>query len=124
MTQTTVIRSLQAALLAMAFLGAAETAYAHAVITATSLQETPVKPNSPTEVALFFNSGIEFKLSKVQLVSKGDKHQTLKIKRGKERGELLIELPGLTEGEYVLKYKVFAADGHLTDDLLRFRVAP
>lgn len=97
---------------------------AHAVITATSLQEQPIKPNSPTHLALFFNSTIEFRLSKVQLVSKGDVHHPLTIKPGKQRGELLVSLPGLETGDYVIKYKVFAADGHLTDDLLRFRVAP
>lgn len=118
------LRPLLAPWLALALFAAAPgAALAHAVITATSLQEQPVKPKSPTHVALFFNSNIEFKLSKVQLVSKGDVHSPLNIKPGKKRGELLIDLPGLEEGEYVIKYKVFAADGHLTDDQLRFRVA-
>lgn len=103
---------------------AAPCARAHAVVTAHTLQEQPVKPGHPTVVALFFNSTIEFSLSKVQLVSGNDVHQTMPIKAGKKRGELLIELPALDAGNYALKYKVFAADGHLTDDVLRFRVAP
>ena len=98
--------------------------HAHAVVTAHTLQEQSVKPGHPTTVALFFNSTIEFSLSKVQLVSGNDVHQTMPIKAGKKRGELLIELPALEAGNYALKYKVFAADGHLTDDVLRFRVAP
>jgi methionine-rich copper-binding protein CopC len=93
------------------------------VVTAHTLQEQPVKPGQPSAVALFFNSTIEFSLSKVQLVSGNDAHQTLPIKPGKKRGELLIELPALEAGNYALKYKVFAADGHLTEDVLRFRVA-
>lgn len=105
-------------------MAAAPTAHAHAVVTANTLQEQPVKPGHPTMVALFFNSSIELALSKVQLVSGNDEHRTVPIKPGKKRGELLIELPALEAGNYALKYKVFAADGHLTDDVLRFRVAP
>jgi len=102
----------------------ARSVHAHAVVTAHTLQEQPVKPGQPTAVALFFNSTIEFSLSKVQLVSGNDVHHTVPIKAGKKRGELLIELPALEAGNYALKYKVFAAEGHLTEDILRFRVAP
>lgn len=122
--QTCFARTTQALALSLALLATPAIVLAHAVITATSLQEQPVKPDSPTHVALFFNSNIEFKLSKVQLISKGDVHHPLVIKPGKKRGELLIHLPGLAVGEYVIRYKVFAADGHLTEDLLRFHVAP
>lgn len=102
----------------------AKPVHAHAVVTANTLQDLPVKPGHPTAVALFFNSTIEFSLSKVQLVSGNDVHQIMPIKPGKKRGEMLIELPALEAGNYALKYKVFAADGHLTEDILRFRVAP
>lgn len=101
-----------------------QAASAHAVVTAHSLQEQPIQVGQPTVVKLFFNSTIEFALSKVQLLSGDDAHQTVPIKSGKKRGELNIHLPGLEAGNYALRYKVFAADGHLTEDVLRFRVTP
>ncbi len=74
-------------------------------------------------MALYFNTHIELALSKVFLISKGDIHQPVKIHNGKKPGEVLVALPPLTVGDYALKYKVFAADGHLTEDIVYFHVA-
>lgn len=98
-------------------------ARAHAVVTASSLSTEPVKPGHATTVVLFFNSNVELKLSKVFLVSAGDIYRPVEIKRGKKPGELRIQLPALEPGEYAIKYKVFAADGHLTESAIRFQVA-
>jgi copper resistance protein C len=57
-------------------------------------------------------------------VSAGDVYHPAEIARGKKPGELLIQIPPLDPGEYAIKYKVFAADGHLTEATLRFHVAP
>jgi hypothetical protein len=38
-------------------------------------------------------------------------------------GQMLIKVPALEEGDYAIKYKVFAADGHLTEDVIRFKVS-
>ena len=108
-------------LLAMLHAG---TASAHAVVTASSLASEPVKARHPTRVALFFNSNVELSLSKVFWVSAGDVYHTADIARGKKPGELLIQIPALEPGEYAIKYKVFAADGHLTEASIRFHVAP
>ena len=35
---------------------------------------------------------------------------------------LVVALPALTAGHYALKYKVLAADGHVTESVLRFQV--
>jgi hypothetical protein len=35
---------------------------------------------------------------------------------------VLAPLPALTPGEYAIKYKIFAADGHLTESVIRFDV--
>ena len=96
---------------------------AHAVVTESSLKEHPIEVNHPTEVALHFNSGVELALSKVFLVSKGDVYHPLDIAKGKKPGQMLIKVPGLEEGDYAIKYKVFAADGHLTEDVIRFKVS-
>jgi methionine-rich copper-binding protein CopC len=96
---------------------------AHAVVTGTSLKERPVKTGTPTKVLLSFNSDIEVGLSRVLLVSQGDIHVTIPIAAGRKRGQLLVEVPALAPGEYALKCRVFAADGHLTEEILLFRVS-
>jgi copper resistance protein C len=98
-------------------------AQAHAVVTENSLKHHPIEVNHPTEVTLYFNSGVELALSRVFLVSKGDVYQPVEIANGKKAGEMIIDIPALEEGDYAIKYKVFAADGHLTEDVIRFRVA-
>ncbi|HHJ38216.1 MAG: hypothetical protein AXA67_01020 [Methylothermaceae bacteria B42] len=97
-------------------------AYAHAVITHTTLQKTPPAAHQPAQVSLFFNSDIETSLSTIELVSKGDLKQPVQFRLGQKRGEILVELPPLPPGEYALQYKVFAADGHLTEDIIRFSI--
>ena len=101
---------------------ASQDANAHAVVTESSLKTNPIDVNHPTEVVLHFNSGVELRLSRVFLVSKGDVYHPLEIAKGKKPGQMLIKVPALEEGDYAIKYKVFAADGHLTEDVIRFKV--
>ena len=110
------------AICAMLVTGPAEVS-AHAVVTESSLKHTPIEVNEATKVVLHFNSNVELALSKVFLVSKGDVYQPVQIAKGKKPGEMIINVPALGEGDYALKYKVFAADGHLTEDVIRFRVS-
>lgn len=106
---------------ALAF-NAAE-ALAHAVVTESSLRQRPVEIDKATEVVLHFNAGVELALSRVFLVSAGDVYKPVKIAKGKKPGDMIIHIPPLGEGDYALKYKVFAADGHLTEDVIRFKVS-
>ena len=124
MNETSITRRFLSLLLTALFLASAPGfSYAHAVVTESSLTSRPVKPNHATTVVLFFNSNVELKLSKVFLVSAGDVYHPVEIQRGKKRGELRVKLPALEPGDYAIKYKVFAADGHLTDNSIRFHVA-
>ena len=111
-------------LLGLALITHGPMASAHAVVTTSSLSTEPVKARHATRVALFFNSNVELSLSKVFWVSAGDVYHPAEIPRDKKPGELLIQIPPLDPGEYAIKYKVFAADGHLTEATLRFHVAP
>ena len=95
---------------------------AHAVVTQSSLGDAAIAPQTATSVALQFNSSIELGLSQVFLVSKGDKLTRLTIGQGSKPGEIILSIPPLATGEYALKLKVFAADGHLTEDIIRFFV--
>ncbi len=108
---------------AVLFAFASAPASAHAIVTGSSLKDRPVKAGAPTKVLLDFNSGIEVALSRVFLVSQGDVHAPVPIAAGRKPGQLVIDLPPLKPGEYALNCRVFAADGHLTEEILRVRVA-
>jgi len=95
----------------------------HAAVKGSSLEETPVLANIATDAKLYFNAGIELKFTKVTLVKDGTKKESiLSFEAGKKPGELIVKLPALPEGTYLIRYKVLAEDGHLTEDIVRFRV--
>jgi len=98
-------------------------AVAHAVITDYSLKIAPIHANSPAKVKLSFNSQIELGLSQIFLVRKGDKHELLQAANGSKQGQVIVRIPALESGDYALRFKVFAADGHLTEDLIHFSVS-
>ncbi len=97
---------------------------AHAVVTDYSIKIEAIHAHQPRQVKLTFNSGIELGLSQVFLVRKGDIEEKLPVKMGQSAGDVLIDMPVLEEGEYALHYKIFAADGHITDDIIHFTVQP
>jgi len=115
------MRYLKPGLLALAMI-ASPGVFAHAVVTHNSLQLKPVPVNQASQVELSFNSKVELDLSEVFLVSAGDKMQTITATPGTKPGQVMLDLPALTPGEYAIKLKIFAADGHLSEDLLRFFV--
>lgn len=98
--------------------------HAHAVVTHSSLSSSHIQPYTATQIQLSFNSRVELDLSQIMLVSKGDIMQPLQAVQGKHPGQISIDLPPLGPGEYAIKLKIFAADGHLSDDLVRFFVMP
>ncbi len=99
-------------------------AFAHAVVTKYSLKVTPIHAQKPDKVEIFFNSKIELGLSQIFLVRKGDKHELLTADTGSKQGQIIVHIPALDAGEYALRFKVFAADGHLTEDVIHFSVSP
>lgn len=115
------MRSLKTALLVLTLI-LSDTAFGHAVVTHNSLKLNPVPVNQASQVELSFNSKVELDLSEVFLVSAGDKMQVITATPGGKPGQVLLALPALAPGEYAIKLKIFAADGHLSEDLLRFFV--
>ncbi len=99
-----------------------QTVFSHAVVTQNSLKLKPVPVNQASQVELSFNSKVELDLSEVFLVSAGDKMTVINATPGQKPGQVLLDLPALPVGEYAIKLKIFAADGHLSEDLLRFFV--
>ena len=97
-------------------------ASAHAILSKTSLGGEPVKANVTTPVTLQFNSRIEPRFTKVVLVSAASDERALEVEPGDVPGAVRVTLPPLTPGPYGLRYKVLAADGHVTESILRFKV--
>ena len=98
-------------------------ALAHAILTKASLEGT-VRAGTPTAVTLQFNSRIELEVTKVVLVNAAGEEQPLAITPASGPGAFAVSLPALAPGAYGLRYKVLAADGHVTESILRFRVDP
>jgi copper resistance protein C len=96
---------------------------AHAVLTKSSLGGRPVPAGQETAVTLEFNSRLEVGMTKVVLVDAGGKESPLTVAAGSKPGTLAVTLPPLTPGAYGLRYKVLATDGHVTESILRFKVA-
>ena len=95
---------------------------AHAVVTDYSLKIAPIHAGRQDQAELTFNSKIELGLSQIFLVRKGDKQELLSAEKGGKRGQIIVHIPALDYGDYALKLKVFAADGHLTEDVIHFSV--
>ena len=98
--------------------------YAHAVVTGHSIKIDAIRAHQARQVKLTFNSSIELGLSQVFLVRAGDVEEKLPVRMGQAAGEVLIDMPALDTGEYAVHYKIFAADGHITDDIIHFTVQP
>ncbi|MGR9086333.1 MAG: copper resistance CopC family protein [Gammaproteobacteria bacterium] len=116
------LQLLQSGLLIL-FIVKADFILAHAVVTGYSLKLKPIHAHRKDQVELNFNSKIELGLSQVFLVRKGDVHEPLTITQGAHQGQMIIDVPPLDNGEYAIKFKVFAADGHLTEDVIHFSVS-
>jgi len=96
---------------------------AHAILVRSSIGDQPVLADAAGPVTLRFNAGIEAKLSKVVLIDAQHTERPLTVAAGASAGELTVDVPALTPGTYGLRYRVLAADGHLTDGILKFTVA-
>lgn len=116
-------RSLVLALgvLATLALGAGR-AQAHAVLTGSSIGKDTIAPDTATPVTLIFNAGIEAGLTKVVLRGAGE-DRALGTHAGAKASEVVVDVPALRPGTYALHYKVLAVDGHVTESVLRFKVA-
>lgn len=97
--------------------------HAHAVLVKSSLRDRVVAPQTAEIAVARFNVNIETEFTKVLLVNaKGEKRPLDRVP-GSPRGEVRAKLPPLAPGVYELRYKVLAADGHFTEEVVRFRVS-
>ena len=96
--------------------------FAHAVVVHTSLEDAPPKAGQALTVTLRFNAAVEPRFSQVFLRSADGREQALTLAPGPSPDRLTVEIPPLPAGAYGLRYKVLAADGHFTENGLRFKV--
>src|SRR5262245_47152452 len=95
----------------------------HAVLTKASLEGTPIRPQTETTVTLSFNAASEPGFTKVILVDARNEERVLPVLPQSTAGKVSVTVPPLAPGTYGLRYKVLAADGHVTESVLRFTVA-
>jgi methionine-rich copper-binding protein CopC len=107
----------------VALVASATRVSAHAVLTKASVRDTPVRADTATSVTLSFNTGIEPGFTQVVLRSEGP-DRALTASPGANASEVIVAVPPLPAGAYALRYKVLAADGHVTEGVQRFQVTP
>jgi methionine-rich copper-binding protein CopC len=101
---------------------------AHAIV----LESTPAAgaqlAEPPARIELRFNSRIEKRLSRVTLGRAGANPEPLPVPVDRDGGPAdRLVLPvgaALAPGPYVVRYRVMAADGHISEGTIRFTVAP
>ncbi len=95
------------------------------------LESSPVHDavlaRAPGQVTLRFNSKIEKRFTRITLAA-GDRPATVIALPDRDEGSapdrVVIPLSPLAPGVYVLRYRVLAVDGHITEGALRFTVGP
>ena len=115
-----------AILMILGMIGACSTglldAYAHAIILESTPRHEEALP-SPKRLVLRFNSRLEKPLCSVQLV--GPRQKTIALLRQEPDSPadtLAYALPLLDPGAYQARWKVMAADGHVTEGIVLFTV--
>ena len=123
------IRGRGATLLAWALCAAAlacgpATAAAHAIILESEPKAGAKLLESPARIYLRFNSKLEKRLSRVTLAAADGRPVPLPVvaEGGEKPDRIVLPLGKLRAGAYVVRYKVLAADGHITEGALRFAV--
>ena len=100
-------------------------ASAHAIVLESSPTHDAVLPDAPSRVTLRFNSRIEKRFTRVTLAAGDSAPVAVAVPVGDAEGppdRLTIPLQLLGPGVYVLRYRVLAVDGHITQGALRFTV--
>ena len=120
------LRSL-AGLLAGWLLLPAAPAAGHAIVLESTPTHDAVLDRAPAHVFLRFNSTIERGLARVTLTRADGRPGVLPVGTGgpgpaSASDRLLVPLQPLPGGTYVLRYRVLATDGHVTEGALRFTV--
>ena len=102
---------------------------AHAIVLESVPAPGAVLARAPERVVLRFNSKIEKGLTRVTLANSDGAPRLLSIASDgpggdREPDRIVIPLPALPSGRFVIRYRVLSVDGHITEGVLRFTVSP
>lgn len=120
-------RALAAGLLLVAVaLCAPNPAIAHALVFEAAPRSGEVVTTPPSRIFLRFNSRIEKGLSSVTVTGPAGRPIPLPVAGAPEGSpdRLVVPVPPLPSGTYLVRWKVLSADGHVTEGAFRFTVAP
>jgi copper resistance protein C len=98
---------------------------AHALVLESSPRADEILRVAPARIFLRFNSRIEGALSRVTVTGPGSRPIPLPVAApAAAPNELSVPITTLSPGQYLLRWKVLSADGHVTEGALRFTLAP
>jgi len=112
-------------LVACLTLASPRAASSHAIVLESSPAPDEVLASAPSLVTLRFNSRIEKRFTRVTLALADQPPVTMALPPADADAtpdRLTIPLQALGPGVYVLRYRVLAVDGHITEGALRFTV--
>jgi methionine-rich copper-binding protein CopC len=97
----------------------------HAIVLESSPVHDAVLERAPRQVTLRFNSKIEKRFTRVTLAAADQPPVAVALPESDDPAapdRIVIPLRPLAPGVYVLRYRVLAVDGHITEGALRFTV--
>jgi methionine-rich copper-binding protein CopC len=97
----------------------------HAIVLESSPVHDAVLERAPGQVTLRFNSKIEKRFTRVTLAAADRPPAPVAVPESDDPAtpdRIVIPLRPLAPGVYVLRYRVLAVDGHITEGALRFTV--
>ena len=104
------------------FLLLAPPAAGHAIVVESTPAHGAVITRSPPVLSLRFNAKIEPALTRVRLEDAEGKTTPVALRDNASREQVVITVPELASGNYSLRYKVMARDGHVTEGRIQFTI--
>ena len=99
-------------------------ALAHSMLVKAEPPRRAVLAQAPAQVQLWFNEEIEGDYASL-VVLDAEKHPVTEIKptlASDDRKSIVLPLPELTPGKYLVKFRVLSVDGHVVESYFDFTV--
>jgi len=112
------------AMIAMTVCAPVDSALAHALLVKAEPPRRAVLAKPPAEVRLWFNEEIEGDYASLAVLD-SEKHPVTDLTphlAPDDRKSIVLPLPELTSGKYLVKFRVLSVDGHVVDSFFEFTV--
>jgi methionine-rich copper-binding protein CopC len=117
-------RFMLGATIAMTVCAPVDLALAHALLVKAEPPRRAVLAKPPAEVRLWFNEEIEGDYASLAVLD-SEKHPVTDLTphlAPDDRKSIVLPLPELTSGKYLVKFRVLSVDGHVVDSFFEFTV--